>query len=176
MAKNSKIIPILILFVFITALLGIFISRMESKPGLMDEDFLNIALDKKMKIRDIVLRNDFTVVVFFRAQKIDDKKFLNELLKFKSMELGLKYRIVMLGIDGDYNSYYQFLINNTRYFLAFTWLYTDNTNYFSYIEEPGSFNVYILWMEDGNMKYRYIGADLNRVEIREAIEDLGLTG
>ena len=176
MAISSKIIPLFVLFVFVTALVGIFISRIESKPGLMDEDFLNIALNREVKLKKIVLNKDFTLVVFFRAQNFEDKKPLNELLTFKSIDLGVDYGIVMLGIDGNYNSFRQFLMDNTRYFLAFTWLYTNNTNYFRYVEEPGSLNIYVFWVEDGDVKYEYIGADLGSEEIREAIEALGLTG
>ena len=176
MAISSKIIPLFVLFVFVTALVGIFMSRIESKPGLMDEDFLNIALNREVKLKKIVLNKDFTLVVFFRAQNFEDKKPLNELLTFKSIDLGVDYGIVMLGIDGNYNSFRQFLMDNTRYFLAFTWLYTNNTNYFRYVEEPGSLNVYVFWVEDGDVKYEYIGADLGSEEIREAIEALGLTG
>ncbi len=176
MTKSSKVIPLFVLLVFITALVGIFVSNLETKPGIMDEDFLNLIMDRNIKLKDIIPKNDFTILVFFRAQAFENKSPLDNLLKLKSLNLKADYGIVMLGIDGDYNSYREFLMKNAKYFLSFTWLYTNNTNYFRYVEESGELNIYVFWIEDGNLKFEYLGANLTANEIRDGLERLGFIG
>jgi len=174
MGKNSKILPIIVLLVFIMALIGIFISGIESKPSVLEERFLNVGIGNEITLKKMFTKNDFLLIVFFKADGFDNKTPLDNLLEFKSMDIEGDYRIVMIGIDGNYDSYFQFLLGNSKYFLSFTWLYTNNTNYFRYLEEPDKLNIYVFWMEGDNVKSRYLGSDLSSDNIRRGIESLGV--
>jgi len=173
--KKSKIIPVFLLIVFAIALIGIFISNMDSRPDLLDDEFLSLVTNSKVRLKDIIVKYEFVLVVFFRAEGLEDFDRLNNMVKFNDMDIGVNKRVVMLGIDGDFDEYLQFLIDNPKIFLSLTWLHTDNTNYFNYIVAPNTLNIYVFWMEDGEVMYKYLGSDLTEKEIKKALDGLGFT-
>ena len=164
MAKRSKALPLILLLVFILGLVGIYLSTINPPPSLEDAKLYNLGTDREIYLRDLISKKDFSIIVFIKAGDTPLEKVTKTMSKLKESGLTYRFNIIFIGIDGDFKTYKDFLYNNPKIFIPFVWLYTNNTNYFDYMEDPKSPNIYIASMSKG-FRLKYLGSKIGVSEL-----------
>lgn len=141
-----------ILAIFLGTLVVGFVTLLSSPPpSLWRVEYVNMAWEGKWSPENLLENSDYLVAIVFTPNNESIHKagelgyiMLSGVEEFETLNIS----VVFIGVLGDYESYKKFLIENSRIFLGFTWLWSDRQSLMNYVSGEGNLTVILYKVED----------------------------
>ncbi len=146
----------LLLGIFILSIGLLFLLFYEPPPpSIWGDKYINMFYEGEASIDHILEKSDYVILVIFTPNNESLEKvgrIARSLASGKDDLLAVNAKAVFIAVKGNYSLYRQFLINDSKMFLAHLWVWSDRQSLFKYISGEENVTVILYSVVAGEAK------------------------